>query len=98
MAYAGAMNKACRELDGIELCKAVDVANKAKEAAMIIEIEIKSVYGVLKIYPANEAAELIAKIAGTKTLTNEALAYAERLGFEIKEVAPSKLNQVRNGA
>ncbi len=49
-------------------------------------IEVKDVYGVAKAYPKNEAAELFAKIAGTKTLCHETLAYAERLGFSIQEV------------
>lgn len=57
----------------------------------IIEIEVKTVYGNTLIYPANEAAKLVAAIAGTKTLSNANLAYAERLGFEIKEVSPKKL-------
>lgn len=57
----------------------------------LIEVEVKSVYGNLMIYPANEAAKLVAAIAGTKTLSNANLAYAERLGFEIKEVSPKKL-------
>jgi hypothetical protein len=31
----------------------------------IILVEIKNVYGALKAYPANEAADLLAQIAGT---------------------------------
>ncbi len=57
----------------------------------VIKVEVRNVFGVFKIYPMNEAAELIAKIAGTKTITNEALAYAERLGFLVEEVAVKKL-------
>jgi len=59
--------------------------------ANAVEVEVRSVYGNLMIYPINEAAKLIALIAGTKTLSNVNLAYAERLGFEIKEVSPEKL-------
>jgi hypothetical protein len=33
-----------------------------------IEVTIKSVYGLPRIYPANEAAQALADIAGTKTL------------------------------
>lgn len=57
----------------------------------VVEIKVKSVYGNTLIYPANEAAELIAKIAGTKTLSNQVLAYAEQLGFQIKEVPAYQL-------
>lgn len=55
-----------------------------------IEVFVRSVYGVPKVYPASEAAELIAEIAGTKTLDHKTLALAERLGFEIKQVADPK--------
>lgn len=61
-------------------------AIKEAAAAMTIQIAIRNVFGVPKIYPANEPAELIAKIAGTKTLTNAQLAYAERLGFLVVTV------------
>jgi len=59
-------------------------------APRVIEIEVRNVFGNFTIYPANENAELIAAIAGTKTLTNAALAYAERLGFTIREVTKAK--------
>jgi hypothetical protein len=52
----------------------------------VVQIKVKSVYGVIQAYPANEAAELFAQIAGTKTLKHETLALAERLGFAIEEV------------
>ena len=55
-----------------------------------ILIELKTVYGKTTIYPANEAADLLAEIAGTKTLTNVTLALAERLGFEIVEKIAAK--------
>ena len=56
----------------------------------VIEIEVRSVYGNFTIYPVNEAAKLLAEIAGTKTLTNKALALAERMGFQIVETTPAK--------
>lgn len=55
-----------------------------------IEVFVRSVYGAHKAYPANDAAELLAEIAGTKTLDPKTLALAERLGFEIKQVADPK--------
>lgn len=52
-----------------------------------IEIEVRNVYGVPTIYPVNDQAKLLAKIAGTKTLTNASLALAEQMGFSIVTVA-----------
>lgn len=54
-----------------------------------IEIEVRSVYGSLKVYPVNEQAKLLAQIAGTTTLTHATLCFAERMGFSIVEVFPS---------
>ncbi|HZT12702.1 MAG TPA: hypothetical protein VFA29_07855 [Candidatus Baltobacteraceae bacterium] len=50
---------------------------------MTIQIEVKNVYGELKVYPACEKAALFAKIAGTKTLTHHTLCQIEALGYEI---------------
>lgn len=52
----------------------------------VVQIEVKSVYGVDKIYPVNEAAQLIAKIAGTKTLSTQNIIDLGTLGFEVVEV------------
>ena len=56
-----------------------------------ILVEVKNVYGEFKAYPANAAAEILAQIAGTKTLTRQALALAERMGLvvEQKQTAPT---------
>lgn len=51
-----------------------------------IEIRVDKVYGVPTVYPVCERAKLLAEIAGTKTLTNKALAFAERMGFQIVQV------------
>lgn len=56
----------------------------------VVMIDVRNVYGNTTIYPANEAAKLFAKIAGTKTLTNATLALAEQLGFSIEEASPAK--------
>jgi hypothetical protein len=48
-----------------------------------IEITLKSVYGQLKAYPACRQAGLLAELAGTRTLTSQALCLAEALGFKI---------------
>jgi hypothetical protein len=51
----------------------------------VIQIQVRSVYGVVQAYPANEQAKLLALVAGTKTLKPETLAYAERMGFRIEQ-------------
>lgn len=52
---------------------------------VVILVEVKNVYGELKAYPANEAAEVLAQIAGTKTLKSSTLALAARLGMAIEQ-------------
>jgi hypothetical protein len=52
-----------------------------------IEIEVRNVYGVPTLYPVNDQAKLLAKLAGTKTLTNATLAVAEQMGFSIVTVS-----------
>lgn len=51
-----------------------------------IQVEVKTVYGVDKIYPVNEAAQILASIAGTKTLSAKTIEYANALGLEVAEV------------
>jgi hypothetical protein len=59
--------------------------------SQVIQVQVKSVYGNTLIYPANEAAELIAKIAGTKTISPQALNYAKQLGLVVQEVPAYQL-------
>lgn len=60
----------------------------------VIQVQVRNVYGKPVVYPANEAAELIAAIAGTKTLSTATLAYARRLGFDIQQVEAYQLAEV----
>ena len=53
---------------------------------MIIQIHIKSVYGEEKAYPKNHAAQCLADIAGTKTLTHFTLRQALSMGCTIVEL------------
>lgn len=53
-------------------------------------ISVRSVYGVERLYPENDAAKIFAKIAGSKCLSNVNLLDIERLGFVI-EIAPAKV-------
>ena len=43
-------------------------------------VELKTVYGQQFCYPKCEKSELLAKISGKITLTNETLALAKQLG------------------
>lgn len=49
-----------------------------------IVVQIKSVYGNETVYPVCQKATLFAKLARTKTLTNDTLAYIKALGYRIE--------------
>jgi hypothetical protein len=51
-----------------------------------ITIQIRNVYGEDKAYPMDHKAECIARIAGTKTLTQSTLANVRAMGFTIVEL------------
>lgn len=53
---------------------------------MIIEIEVKNVYGNDLIYPVNEGAKALARIAGKKTLSVQNIKDACAIGLEVVEV------------
>ena len=55
---------------------------------MIAQVEIREVYGTKTIYPLNEQAQLLAQIAGTKTLTAQTVKLAKLLGFHFEIVQP----------
>lgn len=46
-------------------------------------VTFRHVYGLIKCYPANDQAQVLAKIAGTKTLLPETLAGARALGLRV---------------
>lgn len=60
----------------------------------VLMVKLQNVYGVQKIYPANDVAETFAKIAGTKTLSGAVVTYAAQLGFSIQEEPAYKLSEV----
>lgn len=49
-----------------------------------IKVEIKSVFGVEKIYPACETAEGFCKLIGQKTLTERDINRIKALGYEVQ--------------
>jgi hypothetical protein len=49
-----------------------------------ISVEIKTIYGVDKIYPACPKAELFCKLVSQKTLTQRDVGLIKQLGIEVK--------------
>ncbi len=58
---------------------------------MNITIEINNNYGNVVFYPVCEKAIAFSRLAGTKTLTREALGIIENLGYGI-EIKPNHMN------
>jgi len=56
---------------------------------MQIQVEVKNVYGNQVIYPVCDAAVWFAHIAGTKTLTRDALKGIKALGYTISIKQPN---------
>jgi hypothetical protein len=67
---------------------------------MKITVTLKSVFGNEAIYPADEHARTFCRIAGTKTLTPDALRLIRSLGYEIVFNNPraDELAEKLNGA
>jgi hypothetical protein len=53
---------------------------------MIIQIQIRNVYGEDKAYPINHEAQCIARIAGTKTMTRSTLMNVLAMGCTVQEL------------
>ncbi len=49
-----------------------------------ITVDIRNVYGAELVYPVCDKAKLMAKLAGTKTLTRETLAIIQSLGYAVE--------------
>ena len=54
-----------------------------------ITVQTKEVYGHAKIYPVCDTALKLARLAGTKTLTPQAIQIIKSLGYSIYEVPRS---------
>lgn len=52
----------------------------------VLQITIRDVYGRETIYPHNEQAKRLAALVGTKTLTQQTLRDAVRMGFRLQYV------------
>ena len=58
-----------------------------------IKVQIKTIYGTEKIYPACDKAETFCKLIGQKTLTEHDVKNIKALGFEVEveQTHPAKL-------
>lgn len=57
---------------------------------MILDVYLRSAYGVERIYPANDAARAVAELAGRATLSEKDLRIAARLGHTVNVVSDPK--------
>jgi len=51
---------------------------------MNLTVKIKNVYGVPRVYPVCEKAELFARISGNKTLLPDDIELIKKLGYNLK--------------
>lgn len=56
---------------------------QSQEDQMTLLVKFEKVYGNVVCYPVNEQAQRVAKLAGTKTLTPQALKIAKEMGFKL---------------
>ena len=52
-------------------------------------VKVREVYGVERIYPVSNSAELFAQIAGKKTFDSADIRRIKQLGFEVQAEAPT---------
>jgi hypothetical protein len=55
---------------------------------MQILVEVKNVYGVQTVYPICEQAKFFAALAGTKTLTPQALKLIKQASYQVCVATP----------
>jgi len=51
---------------------------------MELEVQIKNNYGREMVYPICEKSQLLTRLSGNRTLTEEAIAVIKRLGYTFK--------------
>lgn len=54
-----------------------------------VQLMVKDQYGRQVYHPHNATAQLLANLAGTKTLTTESIKLILRLGYEVQYVHPT---------
>lgn len=63
-------------------------------SVVLVEVQVRRVYGVDKIYPVNQEAKIFAEIARTATLRPEDIGKIRALGFQVVESYSSRLSEV----
>ena len=58
---------------------------------MDIFVQVKHVYGVQTVYPVCDQAKFFAALAGTKTLTSQAIKLIRQAGYNPVPVVPSRI-------
>lgn len=51
-----------------------------------IQVKVKNIYGIEKIYPVCEAAHHFAALCGTKTFTTTDIQHIRALGYQLEQV------------
>jgi len=60
---------------------AIPALTKSEEAMMDLQVDIKHNWGTQAVYPTCHIGETFARIAGTKTLTDETRALMKQIGY-----------------
>ncbi len=60
----------------------------------VIQIQIKQVYGNYLYYPANDGAQVFARLAGKKTFSQADIASIRQLGFSIEYINANQALEV----
>jgi ribosomal protein L19 len=55
----------------------------------IIQVKIKNVYGVERIYPVNDTAILLIKLLKKKTIDRDEIEVIKKLGYQIEVITES---------
>lgn len=75
------LDRACAERG----CPMADTTNPDEITIMHtnVELEVRQQYGRQALHPHNETAQLLADLAGTKTLTTDAVKLIMKLGYTV---------------
>lgn len=60
----------------------------------LLEVCVKNVYGVERIYPVNVSAKMLADLLRKKTFDTKDIQALKNLGYEIKQVESTKLEDL----
>ena len=66
-----------------QLMDDVTEIKKSAPGVMTARVLLRDVYGVTRIYPNDENARQFARIAGTKTISEQVLKIMRALGFQV---------------